>query len=171
MSRTLNNCVIGQDGAKLIAKWLEQNETLRIFSLTGSKFHSCLNGAGARFILEALQKNKALKLKSIDMRGNRFPGSPTCIWPNDTEESLDDFIKKQLEILDGSVAAGDEAMDDGEENHEDKNSKDVDLEPSKILADLLQSVGRNFTEESDDEIYQMEEEEDQGKENSEDDKA
>ena len=94
------------------------------------------------------------------MSDNNFPGSETCIWTDDGRISRKKFIERQLEFLDKPVVDGDEAMDEGEENLEDKNPKDVDLEPSEILADLLQSTRRNFTERSADEVYQMEEEED-----------
>lgn len=163
----LNGNPIGDAGATKIAVWLlKGDQTLEELYLKGEMGKLRIGKDGARAILKAMEV--CPKLKKIDMSGNDFPGSETCVWTEGTGISRDEFIEKQLAILDGSVPAGDGAMDDGEENSEDKNPKNVDLELSKTLADLPQSVGRNFTEKPDNEVTQIDEEEGQGNENFED---
>ena len=121
----LNGNPIGNNGAKRIARWLEGNDTVEELHLRGyGADRFCTGKDGARCILEAIRENGAPNLKFIDMRCNDFPGSETCIWDESSGISRSEFAKKQLEAL--GVAEVDEAMDEDEENPEDKALANID---------------------------------------------
>ncbi|MGX8716486.1 MAG: hypothetical protein ACSW8C_00670 [bacterium] len=121
----LNGNPIGDAGAAEIAEWLRKNKTLKELHLKGYGVGQfCTGKNGAKCILEAIGENDASKLKFIDMSGNNLLG---CIWDEGSGIPRSEFVKKQLAILDGSIAAGDETMDEDEENPEDKTSGNVDV--------------------------------------------